>query len=82
MTTTTIEQAQRLARLRAIANTGEQRLNDALFNARQRCYAAHATTPPESAARVAVLASTAALAEAELRGYRAAVADLLGAVAS
>ena len=69
-------------RLRALSAEGEQRLSVALFNARERCYRslAPASGPPESAERVASLANAAALADAELRGYRAAVADLLGAV--
>jgi len=72
--------ARTLTRLRTLATGGEQRRKDALFNARERCYQATASSAPEPAERVANLANAAALAEAELRGYRAAVADLLGAL--
>ena len=72
----------RVERLRAIATAGAQRLSAALFNAREACYQAQMTNPPTSADRVAALASAAALAEAELLGYRAAVADLLGALST
>ncbi len=68
------------AQLRAIADAGEKRLKDALFNARERCYQAQMATPPESPERIASLAMAAALADAERRGYRAAMGELLGAL--
>lgn len=59
-------------RARAAAmRDGEQRLKDALFNAREKCH--RASLVPESAQCVAGLAVAAALAEAELRGFRVAM---------
>jgi hypothetical protein len=72
------ESAYRLNRLRTLASAGQERLSAALFSARLRCNNAGRTE--ESAERVASMAMVAALAEAREKGYRAAVADLLGAL--
>lgn len=63
--------AHTLRRRAAAMRDGEQRLKDALFNAREKCH--RASLVPESAQCVAGLAVAAALAEAELRGFRAAM---------
>ena len=67
------------SRLRALAAKGEQRLVRYVLGYRARL-AGMAQTDGADAEAMAVVAGDAALAERELRGYRAAVADLLGAV--
>jgi len=67
------------SRLRTLAAKGEQRLVRYVLGYRARL-AGMAQTDGADAEAMAVVAGDAALAERELRGYRAAVADLLGAV--
>ncbi len=67
------------SRLRTLAAKGEQRLVRYVLDYRARL-AGMAQTDGADAEAMAVVAGDAALAERELRGYRAAVADLLGAL--
>ncbi len=68
-----------VSRLRAVADKGEQRLVRYVLGYRASL-AGMAQTEGVDASKMAAVANDAALAEAELRGYRAAVADLLGAL--
>ena len=71
--------AARLARLRKLANAAIDRLHLDTVN---RCAALTGAVTSErpEVARIAAFAQAAALAEAREEGYRAAVADLLGAL--
>lgn len=72
--------AARLARLRTLATAGVDRLSAATDKARARLIEEADAGQGIMPERIATTAQRLALADAEERGYRAAVADLLGAL--